>query len=122
LDWSYTQRRKPAEGGDRGSDDRKKTRGEETIGYAERVSERIVICGTKNKGGKQELVENMEAKNLPNGRPLTTTRVSMTVGCHIRLRPALQVMRVVPSGLLPSERSIPCGSLIAGKPALFRLW
>ena len=82
MDWSYTQRRKPAEGGDRGSDDRKKTRGEETIGYAERVSERIVICGTKNKGGKQELVENMEAKNLPNGRPLTTTRVSMTVGCH----------------------------------------
>ena len=39
-----------------------------------RVSERIVICGTKEKGGKQERVENMEAKNLPSGRTLTTTR------------------------------------------------
>src|SRR6218665_3565049 len=72
LDWSYTQRRKPSEGGDRGLDDRKKTEGKETIGYAERVSERIVVCGTKEKGGKQERVENMEAKNLPHGRTLTT--------------------------------------------------
>ena len=24
-------------------------------------------CGTKENGGKQERVENMEAKNLPNG-------------------------------------------------------
>jgi len=30
----YTQR-KPPEGGDRGSDDRKTTNGKETIGYAE---------------------------------------------------------------------------------------
>src|SRR6218665_128598 len=73
LDWSYTQRRKPSEGGDRGSDDRKKTKGKETIGYAERVPERIVVCGTKEKGRKQERVENMEAKNLPYGRTLTTT-------------------------------------------------
>ena len=28
LDWSYTQRRKPSEVGDRGSDDRKKIQGE----------------------------------------------------------------------------------------------
>src|SRR6218665_1210965 len=73
LDWSYTQRRKSSEGGDRGSDDGKKTKGKETIGYAERVSERFVACGTKEKGGKQERVENMETKNLPNGRTLTTT-------------------------------------------------
>src|SRR6218665_2274375 len=72
LDWSYTQRQKPSEGGDRGSDDRKKTTGKETIGYAERVSERIVVCGTKKKGRKQERVENIEAKNLPHGRTLTT--------------------------------------------------
>ena len=39
-----------------------------TVGYAE-----FVVCGTKEKGGKQERVENMEAKNLPNGRTLTTT-------------------------------------------------
>ena len=52
--------------------DRKKTKGKETIGYAERVSERIVVCGTKEKGRKQERVENMEAKNLPHGRNLTT--------------------------------------------------
>ena len=74
LDWSYTQRRKPSEGGDRGSDDRKKTKGKETIGYAERVSERIVVCGTKEKGRKQERVENMEAKNLPHGRTLNDER------------------------------------------------
>ena len=77
LDWSCrpTQRRKPSEGGDRGSDDRKKSKGKETIGYAERVSERIVVCGTKEKGRKQERVENMEAKNLPHGRTLTTNDV-----------------------------------------------
>jgi len=34
LDRSYTQRRKTAEGGDRVSDDRKKTKGKETIWYA----------------------------------------------------------------------------------------
>src|SRR6218665_3206331 len=72
-----TQRRKPSEGGDRGSDDRKKTKGKETIGYAERVSERIVVCGTKEKGRKQESVENMEAKNLPHGRTLTTTTTTV---------------------------------------------
>ena len=33
LDWSHTQRRKPAEGVDRGSGDRKKTQGKEKIGY-----------------------------------------------------------------------------------------
>ena len=33
MDWSYTQRRKPSEGGDRGSDDRKKTkRGRKRLG------------------------------------------------------------------------------------------
>jgi len=34
MDRSYTERRKPAEGGYRGSDDRKNTKGKETIGYA----------------------------------------------------------------------------------------
>ena|SRR6218665_2484069 len=34
LDRSYTQRRKPAEGGNRGSDVRKRIKGKETIGYA----------------------------------------------------------------------------------------
>src|SRR6218665_2255767 len=77
LDWSYTHRRKPSDGGDRGSDDRKKTKGKETIGCAERFSERIVVCGTKEKDRKQERVENMEAKNLPKGRTLTMTRVNI---------------------------------------------
>ena len=34
LDRLYTQRRKPAKGGYRVSDDRKKTKRKETIGYA----------------------------------------------------------------------------------------
>src|SRR6218665_125314 len=51
---------------------RKRTKGKETIGYAERVSERIVICGTKEIGGKQERVENMEAKNQPSSKTLKT--------------------------------------------------
>src|SRR6218665_333091 len=91
LDWSYTQRRKPSEGGDRGSDDRKKTKGKETIGYAERVSERIVVCGTKEKGGKQERMENMEAKNLANGRTLTTTTL-YTYGTPLNIT-AFSLMR-----------------------------
>ena len=31
------------------------------------------ICGIKEKGGKQERMKNMEARNLPNGRTLTMT-------------------------------------------------
>ena len=47
----------------RGSDGRKKTKGKETIGYAKRVFDKIVvICGIKEKGRKQERVENMKAK------------------------------------------------------------
>jgi len=41
--------KKPAKGGDRGSNDKKMTKGKETIGYAERVSERIVICELQRK-------------------------------------------------------------------------
>ena len=78
LDQSYTQRRKPAMGGDRGSDDSKKTKGKQTVGYAKRVSERSVVCGIKEKGGKQERMENIEDKNLPNGRTLTTTNCKST--------------------------------------------
>ena len=74
LDRPYTQRWKPAKGGDRGSDDRKKTKGKKTIGHAKWISERSVVCGIKEKGGKQERMENMEAKNLPNGRTLTTMK------------------------------------------------
>jgi len=44
LNHSYNQRWKPAMGSDRGSDDRKKTKGKETIGYAKWVTERIVVC------------------------------------------------------------------------------
>jgi len=55
------------------------------IGYAERVSEAIVLCGTEcgteEKGGKQERVENMEAKNLPNGNTLTTTHLLFVFYC-----------------------------------------
>ena len=47
-------------------------------------------------------------------------RVSMTVASHMRLRPACQGIKVRPSGLLPSDRSKPGGSLIAGKPAFDR--
>ena len=43
------------------------------MGYAKYVSERSVVCGIKEKGRKQERMENMEAKSLPNGRTLTTT-------------------------------------------------
>ena len=50
------------------------TKAKEAIGYAERVSERIVVCGTKEKGRKQERLENLEAKNLPHGRTLTTNQ------------------------------------------------
>ena len=31
-----------------------------------------VVGGIKEKGGKQEIMENMEAKNLPNGITLST--------------------------------------------------
>ena len=49
-------------------------RKENIIGYrpTERVSNIIVISRTKEKGGIQERVQNMEAKNLPNGNILTT--------------------------------------------------
>jgi len=33
------------------------------------------VCGIKEKGGKQERMENMEAKNLPNGRTPTNERI-----------------------------------------------
>src|SRR6218665_436952 len=62
---------------------RKRPSGKETIGYAERVSESIVVCGTKEKGGKQERMENMEAKNLPNGRTLRTTIVSLIPSWYV---------------------------------------
>jgi len=60
-------------GGDIGSDDRKKTKGQKTIGYAKWVSERSVVCGIKEKCGKQERMRKMEAKNQPKGKTLTTT-------------------------------------------------
>src|SRR6218665_3837896 len=101
LDWSYTQRRKPSEVGDRGSDDRKKTKGKETIGYAERISERIVVCGTKEKGRKQKRVENMEAKNLPHGRTLTTIKRCLTGNYYQRIHEYLVVhCPQTPSGSL----------------------
>jgi len=34
-------------------------------------AELSVVCGIKENGGKPERMENMEAKNLPNGRTLT---------------------------------------------------
>jgi len=73
LERPYTQRWKPAKGGDRGSDDRKETKRKKTIGYAKWVSERSVVCGIKEKGGKTEKNGKHGAKNLPNGRTLTTT-------------------------------------------------
>ena len=44
----------------------------ETIAYAKGVFKGIVVCGIKEKGGRQERVENMEANNLPDSRTLTT--------------------------------------------------
>src|SRR6218665_661996 len=60
-----------------------KDQGEGNDWYAERVSERIVVCGTKEKGRKQERVENMEAKNLPHGRTLTTKVYTTPLSIHI---------------------------------------
>ena len=37
----------------------------------------VVICRINEKGGKQEREKNMNAKNLPNGRTLTTPKGSM---------------------------------------------
>src|SRR6218665_598645 len=47
-------------------------------------------------------------------------RVSTTVASHTRLRPARHRIIVRPSGLLPSVRIRPGGSLIDGMPALER--
>ena len=52
-----------------------KDQGEETTGYAKSwVSERSLVCGIKEKGGKQERKENIlnadGRKKLPNGRTL----------------------------------------------------
>ena len=51
----------------------------ETIGYAKRAFERVVVYEIKDNGGKQERVENMEAKNLPNGTTLTMSWNTDTV-------------------------------------------
>jgi len=100
LDRPYTQRWKPAKGGDRGSDDRKKPSGKKTIGYAKWVSERSVVCEVKEKGGKQERMENMEAKNLPNGRTLTTTKM---VGPSTSTKLFRRENQIAPSGHCLSE-------------------
>jgi len=46
-------------------------KGKKTTGYAKRIPERSIICGIKGKSGKKERMENIEDKNLPNGRTLT---------------------------------------------------
>src|SRR6218665_759373 len=43
-------------------------------------------------------------------------RVSITVASHTRLLPAFHGIRVIPSGLFPSDRRSPCDSLIVGNP------
>jgi len=52
--------------------DRKKTKEKKTIGYAKLIPERSVVCGLKEKGGKQEKMESIETKDLPNGRTLAS--------------------------------------------------
>ena len=47
----------------------KRSRGRKRLGM---LNEFLKECGTKEKGRQQERVENMEAKNLPHGRTLTT--------------------------------------------------
>jgi len=41
-----------------------------------------VVCGIKEKGGKQERINNIEAKNLSNGRTLTTM---MALGSRLQM-------------------------------------
>src|SRR6218665_93547 len=52
----------------------KRSRGRKRLGM---LNEFLKECGTKEKGGKQERVETMEAKNLPHGRTLTTRVISL---------------------------------------------
>ena len=44
----------------------------ETDRQRDRQTDRSVVCGIKQRGWKQERMEKFEAKNLPNGRTLTT--------------------------------------------------
>jgi len=52
----------------------KRPRGRKRLGM-QRVSERSIVRGIKDKGGKQERMENMEARNLPNARTITNKRI-----------------------------------------------
>jgi len=45
------------------------------IGHGEFQKE-ACICGIKDKGEKHDRMENIRAKNLPNGRTLVTTILS----------------------------------------------
>src|SRR6218665_2372450 len=58
--------------------------------------------------------------SLPRPGHMRGARVSTTVASHTRLRPARHGIIVRPSGLLPSVRIRPGGSLIDGMPALER--
>ena len=54
---------------------KKRPRGRKRFG----MLNEFLKCGIKEKGRKQERMENMEAKNLPNGRTLTTNFNNVTV-------------------------------------------
>src|SRR6218665_2623695 len=69
LDGSYTQRRKPYEGGDRGTDDMKKTKGKETIGERQKT-------GKSGEYGSQEPASRQNTNDDIYHRMLTFSAVS----------------------------------------------
>ena len=90
-----------AKGGDRASVYRKKTKEKKTIEYAICVPERSVVCGIIEKDGKQERMEDIEAKNLANGRTLTTRRMVDGKLFPVRLNPSQTefLLLYIPSGV-----------------------
>jgi len=58
----------------------KRPMGRKRLGMLNEFLKEAHVCRSKEKGGKQGRMKNMEAKNLPNGRTLTTKgRVDLTI-------------------------------------------
>ena len=66
MDWSYTQRRKPSEGGDRRSDDRKNNKGKDRLGMLNEFLKESSYAELKRKA------ENRKEWRIRKPRTLTT--------------------------------------------------